>query len=115
MSGGIEDRHASVLLNMSSTWRKFAICRMTARTCRSTAVAVDLPLFARIFIQLSVLDGVERLLGHNQAPSKRLTQQQVKGKILFSPLALLCHVDGLFIQNCTYFLHIFRVFGPGSD
>ena len=53
---------------MSSVWRKFAQRRRTAR--RSTAVANDLPLFASIFIHLRVLDGVERLLGHEQAPSK---------------------------------------------
>ena len=79
-SQGIEDRTASVVLIMSSAWRKFAQCRRTAR--RSTAVAIDLPLFARIFIQLRVLDGAERLFGHDQAPSYRLTQQ-VSGNLWF--------------------------------
>ena len=67
---GIEDRTASVVLIMSSEWRNFTQRRTTTR--RSTTVAVDLPLFARIFLQLLVLDGVERLFGHDQAPSKRL-------------------------------------------
>ena len=80
-SRGIEDRTASVVLIVSSAWRNFTQPRTTAR--RSTTVAVDLPLFARIFIQLLVLDGVERLFGHDQAPSKRLLQQQVSGNLLF--------------------------------
>ena len=66
---------------MSSAWRKFTQRRTTAR--RSTTVAVDLTLFAHIFLQLLVLDGVERLFGHDQAPSKCLPQQQVSGKLLF--------------------------------
>ena len=70
-----------LVLMISSAWRKFAQRRRTAR--RSTAVAVDLPLFTRIAIQLRVLDGVERLWGHEQAPSKRLTQQQGSEKLLF--------------------------------
>ena len=40
---------------------------------------------ARISIQLCVLDNTKRILGHDQAPSKRLTQPQVSGNILFSP------------------------------
>ena len=81
-SRGIEDRTASVVLIMSSAWRKFTQRRTAA--CRSTTtVAVDLPLFARIFLQLLVLDGVERLFGHDQAPSKCLSQQQVSGNLLF--------------------------------
>ena len=80
-SRGIEDRTASVVLIMSSAWRKFTQRRTTAR--RSTTLAVDLPLFARIFLQLLVLDGVERLFGHDQAPSKCLPQLQVRGNILF--------------------------------
>ena len=97
-SRGIEDRTASVVLIMSSAWRKFTQRRTTAR--RSTTVAVDLPLFARIFLQLLVLDGVERLFEHDQAPSKCLPQQQVSGNLLFSPLALLCPVDGSFTIVC---------------
>ena len=50
-------------LIMSSAWRKFTQRRTTAH--RSTTVAVDLPLFARIFLQLLVLDGAERLFGHD--------------------------------------------------
>ena len=76
-----EDRTASVVLIMSSAWRKFTQHRTTAR--RSTTVAVDLRLFAHIFLQLLVLDGVERLFGHDQAPSKCLPQQQVSGNLLF--------------------------------
>ena len=75
------DRTASVVLIMSSAWRKFTQRRTTAR--RSTTVAVDLPLFAPIFLQLLVLDGVERLFGHDQAPFKCLPQQQVSGNLLF--------------------------------
>ena len=60
---------------------EFTQRRTTAR--RSKTVAVDLPLFARIFLQLLVLDGVERLFGHDQAPSKCLPQQQVSGNLLF--------------------------------
>ena len=77
----IEDRTASVVLIMASVWRKFSQRRTTAR--RSTTVAVDMSLFARIFFQLLVLDGVERLVGHDQAPSKRLPQQQMRGNLLF--------------------------------
>ena len=80
-SRGIEDRTASVVLIMSSAWRKFTQRRTTAR--RSTTVAVELSLFARIFLQLLVLDGVERFFGHDQAPSKCLLQQQVSGNFLF--------------------------------
>ena len=79
--GSIEDRTASVVLIMSSAWRKFTQRRTTAR--RSTTVAVDLPLFAPIFLQLLVLDGVERLFGHDQAPSKCLPHLQVSGNLLF--------------------------------
>ena len=43
-SRGIEDSTASVVLIMSSAWRKFTQRRTTAR--RSTTVAVDLPLLA---------------------------------------------------------------------
>ena len=102
----------AVVLIMSSAWRKFTQRRTTAR--RSTTVAVNLPLFARIFLLLLVLDGVDRLFGHDQAPSKCLPQQQVSGNLLFSPLALLCPVDGSFIHHCLYFSNkIFAV--SGSD
>ena len=80
-SRGIEDRTASVVFIVSSAWRNFTQPRTTAR--RSTTVVVDLPLFARIFIQLLVLDGIEGLFGHDQAPSERLLQQQVSGNLLF--------------------------------
>ena len=50
---GIEDRQASVVLTVSSVWRKFAQRRRTAR--RSTAVAVDLPVFSSILIQIRAL------------------------------------------------------------
>ena len=109
-SRGIEDRTASVVLIMSSAWRKFTQRRTTAR--RSTTVAVDLPLFARIFLQLLVLDGVERLFEHDQAPSKCLPQQQVSGNLLFFatcaslPRRWIVH-SPLFV----YFLQIFAVLG----
>ena len=48
-----------------------------------TVVADNFPLFARIFIQLRVLDGVERLFGYDQAPSKCLIQRQMSGNLLF--------------------------------
>ena len=81
---------------MSSAWRKFTQRRTTAR--RSTTVAVDLPLFARIFLQLLV-DGVERLLGHDQAPFKCLPQQQVSGNILFFATCASLPVHGSFIHH----------------
>ena len=45
---GSKTRLRLLFLMMASAWRKFAQRRRTAR--RSTAVAVDLPLFARISI-----------------------------------------------------------------
>ena len=88
--------------------------RATAR--RSTTVAVDLPLFARIFLQLLVLDGVERLFGHDQAPSKCLPQQQVSGNLLFFatyaslPRRWIVH-SPLFV----FFLQILNFAVSGSD
>ena len=49
----IGTRLAPVVLVVSSVWRKFAQRRRTAR--RSTAVAVDLPVFSSILIQLRTL------------------------------------------------------------
>ena len=49
----IGTRPAPVVLIVSSVWRKFAQRRRTAR--RSTAVAVDLPVFSNILIQLRAL------------------------------------------------------------
>ena len=100
----------AVVLIMSSAWRNFTQRRTTAR--RSTTVAVDLPLFARISLQLLVLDGVERLFGHDQAPSKCLPQQQVSGNLLFFatcaslPRRWIVH-SPLFV----FFSTIFRSFG----
>ena len=59
-SRGIEGRTAAgFFFIMSSAWRKFTQRRRTAR--RSTAVAVDLPLFARIsslsYVFLTALRG----------------------------------------------------------
>ena len=84
--------------------------RTTAR--RSTTVAVDLPLFARIFLQLLVLDGVERLFGHDQAPSKCLPQQQVSGNLLF--FATCASLPRRWIVQSplfVFFLQIFAVSG----
>ena len=50
-SRGIEDRTASVVLIMSSAWRNFTQRPTTAR--RPATVVVDLPLFARIFLQFN--------------------------------------------------------------
>ena len=111
-SRGIEYRTASVVLIVTSAWRKFAHRRRTAR--RSRAVAIDLPLFARIFIQLRVLDGAERLFGHDQAPSNRLTQQ-VRGNLGFSPLAILCPVDESFLHGCCFLLQVYTVFGQSQS
>ena len=68
----------------------FWLCRVLEESSPSveglhvdTVVADNFPLFARIFIQLRVLDGVERLLGYDQAPSKRITRQQMSGNLLF--------------------------------
>ena len=109
-SRGIEGRTASVLLVMSSAWRKFTQRRTTARW--STTVAVDLPLFARIFLQLLVLDGVERLFGHDQAPSKCLppATSEWKSFVFRHSVALLCPVDGSFIHHCLYFFYKFSQF-----
>ena len=111
-SRGIEDRTASVVLIMSSAWRKFTQRRTTARW--STTVAVDLPLFARIFLQLLVLDGVERLFGHDQAPSKCLPQQQVSGNLLlFATCASLPRRRWWIVHSplFVFFLQIFAVSG----
>ena len=98
-SRGIEDRTASVVLLMSSAWRKFTQRRTTAR--RSTTVAVDLPLFARIFLQLLVLDRVERLLDMTNRPVSVSPHQQSVEIFCFSALALLCPVDGSFIHHSS--------------
>ena len=108
---GIEDRTASVVLIMSSAWRKFTQRRTTARSYRSTTVAVDLPLFARLFLQLLVLDGIERLFEHDQAPSECLPySNKWVETFCFSPLALFCPVDGSFIHHCLYIFYKFSQF-----
>ena len=94
---GVSAESASQLGSKTGLRLLFWLCRARGESSlsverlhgRSTTVAVDLPLFARIFLQLLVLDGGERLFGHDQAPSKCLPQQQVSRNILFSPLALL--------------------------
>ena len=70
VQGSKTDRHAPVVLIVSSVWKKFAQRRRTAR--RSSAVAVDLPVFSSIVASFSyvLLDCVDRLFGHDQAPSK---------------------------------------------
>ena len=104
---------ASVVLIVSSAWSNFTQPRTTAR--RSTTVAVDLRLFARIFIQLLVLDGVERLFWHDQAPSKRLLQQQVSGNLLFFATCASCPVDQPFIHRRLYFFSTnFRSFSTSN-
>ena len=93
-SRGIEDRTASVVLIMSSAWRKFTQRRTTG------------PPFARIFLQLLVLDGVERLFEHDQAPSKCLPPATSEWKpFVFRHLR--------FFAPFVYFLQIFAV--SGSD
>ena len=97
---------------MSSGWRKSAHHRRTAG--RSTAVVVDFPQFARIFIQLRVLDrGVERLLGHGQASSENLTQQQVSGNLLFFAICASLPYRWI-VPSPLYFFHKFSQFS-GSD
>ena len=72
----IKDRCASVVLIMSSVWRKFAQRQRTAR--RSTAVAVDLPVFSSILIQLRALGRRwQAFLDMTKRPLKCLNQQQV--------------------------------------
>ena len=111
-SRGIEDRTASVVLIMSSAWRKFTQRQTTTR--RSTTVAVDLPLVARIFLQLLVLDGVERLFEHDQAPSKCLPQQQVSGNLLF--FATCASLPRRWIVNSPLFVYFLQIFAvSGSD
>ena len=70
---GIEDRRAPVVLIVSSVWRKFAQRRRTAR--RSTAVAVDLPVFSSIRASFSyvLLDCVDRLLDMTKRRLKKKT------------------------------------------
>ena len=80
----------------------------TAR--RSTTVAVDLPLFARIFLQLLVLDGVERLLDMTKRPLSVSPTNKSVEIFCFSALALLCPVDGSFIHHCLYFFYKFSQF-----
>ena len=104
----IEDRTASVVLIMSSAWRKFTQRRTTAR--RSTTVAVDLPLFASIFLQLLVLDGVERLLDMTKRPLSVFPTNKSVEIFCFLALALLCPVDGSFIHHCLYFFYKFSQF-----
>ena len=110
-----QDCAEAVALIMSSAWRKFTQRRTTARSsCRSATVAVDLSLlvFACIFLQLLVLDGVERLFGHDQAPSKCLPQQQVSGNLLF--FATCASLPRRWIGHSplfVFFLQIFAVSG----
>ena len=78
---GIEDRHAPVVLIVSSVWRKFTQRRRTAR--RSTVVAVDLPVFQASSFSYLLLDGIDRLLGHDHSPSKMSHQATVSGNLLF--------------------------------
>ena len=96
-------RLAPVVLIVSSVWRKFAQRRRTAR--RSTAVAVDLPVFSSSFSYV-LLNGVDRLFGH--APSKMSHPATSEWKSCFSPLALLSSVDGSFSSSPLFvsFLHI---------
>ena len=103
-SWGVKDRTASVVLIMSSVWRKFAQRRRTAR--RSTAVADNLPLFAS-FIHLHVF------FRHDQAPSNMSHPATNEWKTFgFFAAVLLCSVDGFVIHRCMYiFLQIFAVFG----
>ena len=105
---GIEDRHAPVVLIVSSVWRKFAQRRRTAR--RSTAVAVDLPVFSSILIQLRALDGVDRLFGHDQAPSKMSHPATVSGNLLFFS-TYASFLDRWIVQSPLFvsFLHTFSV------
>ena len=85
-----------------------------AHRSRSTTVAVDLPLFARISLQLLVLDGVERLFGHDQAPSKCLPQQQVSGNLLF--FATCPSLPRRWIVHSPLFVFLLQVFAvSGSD
>ena len=99
---------------MSSAWRKFSQRRMTSTARRSTTVAVDLPLFARIFLQLLVLNGVERLFGHDQAPSKCLPQQQVSGNLLF--FATCASLPRRWIVHSLLFVFFLQIFAvSGSD
>ena len=71
---------------------------------RSTTVAVDLPLFARIFLQLLVLDGVERLFGHDQAPPKCLPSNKWVEIFCFRHLRFLTpSMDGSFTIVCIFF------------
>ena len=100
-SRGIEDRTASVSIT-SRACRKLGRCQRTAR--RFTTVAVDFAQFARIFIQLSVLDDVDRLLRDDQAPCRRPTRQQVSGNLLFFSISasFSYRLDRSFTLVCAF-------------
>ena len=66
------------------------------------------------FLQLLVLEGVERLFGHDQAPSKRLPHPQVSGNLLFfATCASLLRRWIVHSPLFVFFLQIFAV--SGSD
>ena len=111
-----QDCAEAVVLIMSRALRKFTQRRTTARTRRSTTVAVDLSLFACIFLQLLVLDSVDRLFGHDQAPSKCLPQQQVSGNLFlfFATCASFApSMDRSFTIVCIFSTN-FRSFGHAA-
>ena len=101
-SRGIEDRTASVVSITSRACRKLGRCQRTAR--RFTTVAVDFAQFASIFIQLSVLDDVDRLLRDDQAPCRRPTRQQVSGNLLFFSISasFSYRLDRSFTLVCVF-------------
>ena len=71
-------------------------------------------LCARIFLQLLVLDGVERLFGHDHAPSKCLPQQQVWGNLLF--FAACASLPRRWIVHSPLFVFFLQIFAvSGSD
>ena len=105
-SRGIEDSTASVVLIMSSAWRKFTQRRTTARRLddlqlsRSTCHCLHAFSFSYLFWTAlrDFLDMTKRPL--RVSPSNKWVEI-----FCFSPLALLCPVadDGSFIHHCWYF------------
>ena len=101
----------------------FWLCRARGESSLSVErLKVDLQLSWstchcwRIFLQLLVLDGPERLFGHDQAPSKCLSQQQVSGNILFFATCASLPRRRWWIVHSPLFVFFLQIFAvSGSD
>ena len=85
-----------------------SVDRTTAR--RSTFVAVDLPLFARISFSYLFWTALRDFLDMPKRPLSVFPSNKWVEMICFSPLAPLCPVDGSFIHHCLYFFYKFSQF-----